>query len=328
MLAHAIPDPYRKHFWVDFDDVMRRSATVATSIGIVFLLVVLIAPYRSHTITEVEEVPERFAKLILQEPVPPAPVVQPQTRMKVPEAAETPVAEAAPPPKPVRREKPAPLPADVGKAGREKAEKDITKALAGASTAADDAIKNLSSSLGNSDTKTRTRPRSRRGTVSGGRSAGDLGAVTHGATGSGANVDVAGSGVSASSLVIEELTPVSGGGSGEGSDAAADDAGGGSSNPYRSNASLMAVVRRYAPGIQFCYDNELKRSPGIRGKMVVAITVAAPGAVTDARVVSNTVGSTRLGECALAQIREWRFPAVPSGSTVFRAPFVFTPPKD
>jgi TonB family protein len=90
----------------------------------------------------------------------------------------------------------------------------------------------------------------------------------------------------------------------------------------------MAVVRRYAPGIQFCYDNELKRSPGIRGKMVVAITVAASGQVTDARVVSNTVGSTRLSECALAQIREWRFPAVPSGSTVFRAPFVFTPPKE
>jgi hypothetical protein len=25
----------------------------------------------------------------------------------------------------------------------------------------------------------------------------------------------------------------------------------------RSDADLMAIVRKYAPGIQFCYDNEL-----------------------------------------------------------------------
>lgn len=331
MFAQAIPDPYRKHFWVDFDHVLRRTATIAAAMGMVFLLVVLIAPYRARTITQVEDVPERFAKLILQEPAPPAPVAAPQTQMKVPEAVKKPAAEAAPTPapKPVRRQKAAPLPADVGTAGREKAKKDITKALAGASTAADDAIKSLSSSLGHSDTKVRTRPRSRRGSVSGGRSASELGAVRHGATGSGTNVDVAGSGVSAGTLAIEELVPVSAGdGPGDGSGEAGDESAGGTSNPYRSNASLMAVVRRYAPGIQFCYDNELKRSPGIRGKMVVAITVAASGAVTDARVVTNTLGSTRLSECALAQIREWRFPAVPSGSTVFRAPFVFTPPKD
>jgi TonB family protein len=326
MILHAIPDPYRKHFWVDFDYVLRRTSTVAAGIGIAVLLVVLVAPYRAHTITEVEEVPERFARLILKEPAPPAAKLQAETRMEKPETAETPKAEAPPPPKPVRREKVTPLPADVGTAGREKAEKDITKALAGASTAVDDAIKNLSSSLGRSDAKEGTRPRSRRGKVSGGRSAGQLGAVTHAEAGSGANVDVAGSGVTGSILEIEALTPVSGG-SGDGAEALDGEAGGGSSNPYRSTASLMAVVRRYAPGIQFCYDNELKRSPGIRGKMVAAITVAASGAVTDARVVSSTVGSSGLSECALAQIREWRFPAVPSGTTVFRAPFVFTPPK-
>jgi TonB family protein len=325
-MIHAIPDPYRKHFWVDFDHVLRRTSTVAAGIGITVLLVVLVAPYRARTITEVEQVPERFAKLILKEPAPPAAPPQAETRMKAPEMTEKPKVEAPPPPKPARREKPAPVPADVGKVGREKAKQDVTKSLAGASTAADKAIKNLSRSLGHSDTKTRTRPRSRRGKVSGGRTAGPLGTVTHADAGSGADVDVAGSGVAASTLEIQELTPVADGGSGDGSEAG--ESGGGTSNPYRSTASLMAVVRRYAPGIQFCYDNELKRSPGIRGKMVVAITVAASGAVTDARVVSNTVGSSRLGECALAQIREWRFPAVPSGATVFRAPFVFTPPKE
>jgi hypothetical protein len=34
-----------------------------------------------------------------------------------------------------------------------------------------------------------------------------------------------------------------------------------------------------------------------------------------------------VASCALAQMREWRFPAIPSGVTTFQAPFVFTPPR-
>ena len=96
---------------------------------------------------------------------------------------------------------------------------------------------------------------------------------------------------------------------------------------YRSNASLLAVIQRYAAGIQYCYGNELKRTPTMRGKLVVAITVAASGEVTDAAVVQNTTGSQALSQCALSQIRDWRFPAIATGATTFQAPFVFTPPN-
>jgi TonB family protein len=105
--------------------------------------------------------------------------------------------------------------------------------------------------------------------------------------------------------------------------------GGGGSAPgvYRSNASLLAVVQRYAAGIQYCYANELKRDPTLSGKLVVAISVAASGEVVEAGVVRNTIGSARLSDCALSQIRNWRFPAVPEGVTTFQVPFVFTPPE-
>lgn len=96
---------------------------------------------------------------------------------------------------------------------------------------------------------------------------------------------------------------------------------------YRSNASLLAVIQRYAAGIQYCYGNELKRDPSMRGKLVVALTVAASGEVTEATVVQNTTGSQRLSTCALSQIRDWRFPAISTGTTTFQAPFVFTPPN-
>ena len=94
-----------------------------------------------------------------------------------------------------------------------------------------------------------------------------------------------------------------------------------------SIASLLAVVRRYAAGIQFCYENELKRQPGLRGKVVFNLTVDAAGRVTDVGVVEDTLGAGSVAACALAQIRDWRFPAVAAGVTTFRAPFVFTPPQ-
>ena len=88
-----------------------------------------------------------------------------------------------------------------------------------------------------------------------------------------------------------------------------------------------SVIQRYSAGIQYCYGNELKRDATLRGKLVVALTVAASGDVVEATVVQNTVGSTRLAECALSQIRDWKFPAIPEGLTTFQAPFVFTPPN-
>ena len=103
--------------------------------------------------------------------------------------------------------------------------------------------------------------------------------------------------------------------------------GSGGAGGYRSNESLLNVVRRYAPGIQFCYDNELKKNSSLRGKLVVAITVLASGEVSEASVVENTLGSNTVSQCVLAQIRGWHFPAIPTGVTSFRAPFVFTPPN-
>ncbi len=98
-------------------------------------------------------------------------------------------------------------------------------------------------------------------------------------------------------------------------------------NDYRSNESLLSVVRRYAPGIQFCYDNELKKNPGLRGKLVVSITVLASGAVSEAIVVENSLRSPAVTDCVLSQMRGWRFPAIPRGNTSFKTPFVFTPPE-
>lgn len=115
-----------------------------------------------------------------------------------------------------------------------------------------------------------------------------------------------------------------GGGSGSGSGGGTGS--GGTGTVGRSNQSLLAVVRRYAPGIQFCYENELKRNAGLRGKLVVSLTVAASGRVTEVAVAQNTLGSDAVVTCAVEQMHGWVFPAIEAGTTTFKAPFVFTPP--
>ena len=71
--AHPVPAPYRQPLFGRPDPRMRRALTIAGSIGLVFLLVVLIAPPPAVHEKEVEELPERFARLILDEPAVPAP---------------------------------------------------------------------------------------------------------------------------------------------------------------------------------------------------------------------------------------------------------------
>jgi TonB family protein len=121
-----------------------------------------------------------------------------------------------------------------------------------------------------------------------------------------------------------------GGGVGDGVGSGRGGAGAGAQAPgsgYRSNESLLAVVRRYAAGIQFCYDNELRKKPGLRGKLVVSMVVLANGTVSEANIVEDTLNSPAVRDCALSQIRAWQFPAIPSGVTSFKTPFVFTPPS-
>uniref|UniRef100_A0A832HZQ9 Energy transducer TonB n=1 Tax=Eiseniibacteriota bacterium TaxID=2212470 RepID=A0A832HZQ9_UNCEI len=84
---------------------------------------------------------------------------------------------------------------------------------------------------------------------------------------------------------------------------------------------------RGAAGIQYCCSNELRRAPGLSAKLVVTLVVAASGRVTEATMAHSSLGSSRLAECPLAQIRNWRFPEIPEGVTTFQTPFVFTPPE-
>ena len=334
-------DPrYQQPIWGPVDPVLRRCLNASGIAGVLLIVVILLAPALPEKPKTLAHVPERVARLIVEKPKP-LPATKAPERVATADPPKAAVEEkpAEPPPQPKaqpRRVANEPKVAqDRGTQGRQKAQKEVAQNVAQVTGSLDKVMADISKALPASKdaAPASSNARARRAReVRGGRSSEQLGSV--GSVGAMATADVAGSAIDDEGISIGAITNLavgssSGGGSGETGGGVPDGRAGasGSASSYRSNESLLGVVRRYAPGIQFCYDNELKKNAGLRGKLVVAITVLASGEVSDATVVENTLGSQAVASCVLAQIRGWHFPAIPQGVTSFRAPFVFTPPN-
>lgn len=345
---------YHQPLWGRTDLALRRALIGASLVGAVVLLAIFIAPAPAPEPTTLEEMPERFARLILEKPQPAesAPAAQVQARSEVIEAVAQPepeVAQPAPQPRraPVPRTEPRrraerPVVAkDTGTEGRERAKEEVVANLSEVSKSLDQALDGIAQALPaaqkSADADAQAAPNRRRGrerrAMRSGRSSEQLTKVAD--SSDLATADLSGSTIVAQGVAIASIDAVTspGGASGAGGAAGATGGSGSSRAGYssdgelRSNESLLAVVRRYAPGIQFCYENELKKNPGLRGKLVISLTVLASGEVSEAKVVEDGLGSAAVTRCVLAQIHDWRFPAIERGMTTFKTPFVFTPPE-
>ncbi len=333
-------DPrYQQPMWGPLDPVLRRCLTASTVTGIIAIIVILVAPAPPQKPKTLANVPERIARLIVEKPKP-LPATKAPERVATAEPPKAPVEEkpAEPPPQPKAAPRRTPnepkVAQDRGTQGRQKAQKEVTKSVAQVTGSLDKVMADISKALpaSSKDAPASNNARARRARgVRAGRSSEQLGSV--GGAPSMASADVAGSAIDDEGISIAAITNLAvdqssgGGGTGGGGVPEGREGATGSASSYRSNESLLGVVRRYAPGIQFCYDNELKKNAGLRGKLVVAITVLASGEVSEASVVENALGSQTVAACVLAQVRGWRFPAIAYGTTSFRAPFVFTPPS-
>ena len=323
----------RQEMWSGSRQRLIRATWLASALFcVLFVALFALKPLRNLEVVRVVLPPDRtvILKEIVPEPPAPAEALEPEReQVSVQKVADPPVVKAPepeviPPTTPLKIQPPKPVDRVAAEAGRERA-RAATAELAKATASLDKALGDLTSSLGAPKSRDyRAARRARTRNVGSGRTDGQLGAVGNGVAGSGA-ADVGGSAVQGKVVAIGSLAaapPTQ-------ERAGAEGGIGAGSRPgvYRTNASLLAVIQKYAAGIQYCYESELKRDETLRGKLVVAMTVTAAGAVQEATVVRNTVGSERLAACALSQIRSWRFPPIDGGLTTFQAPFVFTPPK-
>ncbi|HTO89579.1 MAG TPA: AgmX/PglI C-terminal domain-containing protein [Candidatus Sulfotelmatobacter sp.] len=381
-MATMTAEVYRRPQFGAPDDLFRRCLIASGISGALFLVIVLLAPMRKVVITSIDQLPPRFARLIVEKPKPlPEPITAGPSTALHPGGSGGGGSEAAKPglqgPPPPVGHRPGPGPAlapSAGTAGRALAQRVVTSQLTGATAALEKSLAGLSTSLQSSAVSPYASgiPARRSRVIGTGRTEAQLTHVSAGSVGDAGSADLKGSKVEGTWISIGSLSSVgsglgggeggsSGGGSGNGYGSGSGSGigpgsgggfgggngggygsgvgsgvgngsgpgtkGGAAPGVYRSNASLLAVVQRYSAGIQYCYSNELKHHEGLRGKLVVALTVAASGEVIYANVVSNTLGSEALASCALSQIRDWKFPAIPEGVTSFQVPFVFTPPN-
>ncbi len=89
-------------------------------------------------------------------------------------------------------------------------------------------------------------------------------------------------------------------------------------------AAVAEVVRTRKRMVQDCYEQELKRNPGLSGKIEIEFTIGVNGQVEEAFVSKNQMGSDAVGACIVGRIRKWRFPKPDGGSVTVNFPFIFT----
>lgn len=89
-------------------------------------------------------------------------------------------------------------------------------------------------------------------------------------------------------------------------------------------AALARYIRDRLGAIRGCYERELKRNPGLKGKVVVRFNITPAGRAGDIRIEENSLGSAEVGACIQGLMRSWIFPFKPPDEVPVQYPFLFT----
>jgi hypothetical protein len=95
-------------------------------------------------------------------------------------------------------------------------------------------------------------------------------------------------------------------------------------SPDVDQAKLGAFVRARIGLIKACYESALKRNPSLRGKLRIRFTILETGGLADIAAIENSLGSQEVASCIIGTMRGWRTPFRPSGTVTVEYPFVFT----
>jgi hypothetical protein len=95
-------------------------------------------------------------------------------------------------------------------------------------------------------------------------------------------------------------------------------------SPDIDQQKLSGFVRARMAAIKACYENQLKRNPNLKGKIRIRFTILETGGLADVAAVENTLGSTEVAACIVGTMRTWRTPFRPAGTVPVDYPFVFS----
>jgi protein TonB len=100
---------------------------------------------------------------------------------------------------------------------------------------------------------------------------------------------------------------------------------GSGSRASRSREEIEIVFDRNKSAIYALYSRALREQPELQGKVVVQLTIAPSGEVTDCRIVSTELGDAELERKLVARIRMFRFDARDVEAMTTTKPIEFFP---
>ena len=259
---------------------------------------------------DVEKIPPRIAKLLLQEKPPPPPPPKP----KEPEPAE-PDSIKEPEPERVVEKEPEPEPIDYKKIAREKAQAAFMPFAEDLAALADSDVvervadnRLLTSSVGVAVRNERAMITSKVGAASRGINTANMSRNT-GGTG----------------LGDRSTTQVSSPVAGLGQSAGGARRSGSSGKASRSREEIELVFDRNKGAIFALYNRALRMDPSLEGKLVLRLTIAPSGEVTFCEIVSSELGDEDLERKLVQRIRMFRFEAKDVEAITTTKPIDFFP---
>lgn len=275
--------------WTPVDSEDSRFRRILLRVAAVLLLLSLITPFlpvADIVQPPAEEPPKRYVQLLLQ-PQPVAPPVD--TRA---ETAKTPEVAQVPAPQP----KPAPAPTPRPESAREQAQRSGVLAMRNSLEALHDDPSvgklregRLSTSGGTAERTERSILTSKVTQGSGGINTSSLSRDT------GGGVQLGGRATRSVSSPIGDVGPAGGG------------AGQRNKKASRTDEEIQLVFDRNKSSIFGIYNRALRENASLQGRMVLRLTIAPSGEVTNIGIVSSELGDSELERRLLARIKAFNF---------------------
>ena len=85
---------------------------------------------------------------------------------------------------------------------------------------------------------------------------------------------------------------------------------------------IAAVINRNIGQVTYCYEQGLKDTPGIRGRIAIAFVIGGTGSVKSANVDSTSLNAKSVEDCIVIRLKTWKFP-VPEGGVDVQVKYPF-----
>lgn len=303
--------------WSENPEDQRRLRTIMTSVLVIMLLLSLAIPMiriADHLVDQMQEVPARFSRLIVEEkpaPPPPPPLRQEEVRPQ-PEQRPEPVAREQPPrvePRRQAEQQPAP-----GPTARERAAR--TGLLALSNDIAEMRDTTIAQGLESRTLQARAAAESRS----------EAPKIAERATRGSGGIDTStlARNTGNTQLAGRETTRVAVAADGSSSAGAGAPAARGAL-PTRTTEEIQMVFDQNKGALNTLYNRALRTNPALAGKVVLRLTIAPGGEVTGCEIVSSEFRDPELERRLAARIQLFNFGAKDVAAITITYPIDFFP---